>query len=178
MRTLFSAVPAHRHVLPMMPLVAAELGVPWARHSLGTELPASSPRRPQPPRASSVRLAGLYRAERVAYLDICPVALQARVLPLADAVVCVGGMGTILAVAASSVPFVSMPRFPSQGWITKRAAELGAGIVIDGPEGVPGAVALMLSDDRYRRGAAASAATLAEMAEPGEALAKLLALVQ
>jgi UDP:flavonoid glycosyltransferase YjiC (YdhE family) len=102
----------------------------------------------------------------------------ARVLPLAGAVVCAGGMGTILAVLASSLPFVSMPRFPSQQWITRRAAELGAGVVLDGPAGVPGAVASVLSDDRYRRGAAASAAMLAEMAAPGEALTKLLALVQ
>lgn len=102
----------------------------------------------------------------------------ARVLPLADAVVCAGGMGTILAVLASSVPFVSMPQFPSQRWITKRAAELGAGVVLDGPKGVPGAVSTLLSDDRLRRGAAASAAILAQMDEPGEALAKLLAWVQ
>jgi hypothetical protein len=72
----------------------------------------------------------------------------------------------------------SRPRFPSQQWITKRAADLGTGIVLDGPEGVPAAVASLLSDDRHRRSAAASAAILAEMKEPGEALTKLLALVQ
>jgi UDP:flavonoid glycosyltransferase YjiC (YdhE family) len=253
------------------PLVAAQLGVPWARHSLGTELPREFAAATAAGAGQFGEARGLHRAERVAYLDICPAALQAedweppadriavrpspfdretswvppafrepprptvlvtlgtmlddvpllretleglaavkvnvlvtsmpgrpaplppqsdgwahdigfvplaRVLPLADAVVCAGGMGTILAVLASGLPFVSMPRFPSQRWITKRAAELGAGIVLEGPEGVPDAVALLLSDDRHRRGAAASAAILAEMAEPGEALTKLRAVVK
>jgi len=252
------------------PLVAAQLGVPWARHSLGTALPPEF----AAATAAAARLfgaaRGLHRPERVAYLDICPVALQAegweppsdriavrptpfdretswvppafdeparptvlvtlgtmlddlpllrealeglaavkvnvlvtsmpgrpaplprqsegwahdigfvplgRVLPLVDAVVCAGGMGTILAVLASSLPFVSMPQFPSQRWITKRAADLGAGIVLDGPAGVPGAVVSLLSDNRHHRGAAASAAILAEMAEPGVALAELLEIV-
>jgi UDP:flavonoid glycosyltransferase YjiC (YdhE family) len=253
------------------PLVAAQLGVPWARHSLGTALPREFAAATAAAARRFGEARGLRRPERVAYLDICPVALQAedwepppdriavrpspfdretswvppafreparptvlvtlgtmlddvpllretleglaavkvnvlvtsmpgrpaplppqsdgwaadigfvplaRVLPLADAVVCAGGMGTILAVLANGLPFVSMPRFPSQRWITKRAADLGAGIVLDGPEEVPGAVLSVLSDGRHRRGAAASAAILAEMAEPGEALARLLELVQ
>ena len=98
----------------------------------------------------------------------------ARVLPVVDAVVCAGGMGTILAVLARGLPFVALPRFPSQRWITTRAAELGAGIVLDGPEGVAGAVLSLLSAGGYRRGAAATSAILEEMAEPGEALTKLL----
>jgi len=252
------------------PLVAAQRGVPWARHSLGTELPRELAAATAAAARQFGEARGLHSAARVAYLDICPVALQAedweppadriavrpspfdqetkwvppgfreparptvlvtlgtmlddvpllsealegladlevnvlvtsmpdrpaplppqsdgwahdigfvplaRVLPLADAVVCAGGMGTILAVLATSVPFVSMPRFPSQRWITQRAAELGAGIVLDGPEGVHDAVDLLLSEDRYRRSAASSAATLAEMAEPGQALARLLALI-
>ena len=101
----------------------------------------------------------------------------ARVLPLVDAVVCAGGMGTVLAVLASGLPFVGMPRFPSQQWITKRAADLGAGVVVDGPEGVPRAVLWLLSDDRHRRGAATASAMLAEMAEPSEALTRLLKLL-
>jgi UDP:flavonoid glycosyltransferase YjiC (YdhE family) len=253
------------------PLVAAQLGAPWARHSLGTALPREFATATATAARRLGEARGLHRPERIAYLDICPVALQAedwepppdriavrpspfdretswvppafdepakptvlatfgtmlddapllretleslaavkvnvlvtsmpgrpaplppqshgwahdigfvplgRVLPLVDAVVCAGGMGTILAVLANGLPFVSMPRFPSQQWITKRAAELGAGIVLDGPEGVPGAVLSLLSDGRHRRGAAASAAILAEMAEPGEALKKLLELVQ
>jgi len=253
------------------PLVAAQLGVVWTRHSLGTELPREFAAATAAAARQYGEARGLHPTERVAYLDICPVALQAedweppadriavrpspfdretswvpaafgeparptvlvtlgtmlddvpllrdtleglaavkvnvlvtsmpgrpapmppqsdgwahdigfvplaRVLPLADAVVCAGGMGTILAALASSVPFVSMPRFPSQRWITKRAAELGAGIVLDEPESVPGAVAALLSDDRHRRGAAASAAILAEMAQPSEALVELLARVQ
>ena len=253
------------------PLVAAQLGAPWARHSLGTAIPAEFAAATAAAARHFGAARGLHRPERVAYLDICPVALQAedweppsdriavrpspfdretswappafreparptvlvtlgtmlddvpllrqtleglaaakvnvlvtsmpgrpaplppqshgwahdigfvplaRVLPLADAVVCAGGMGTIQAVLASGQPFVSMPRFPSQHWITRRAADLGAGIVLDGPEGVPGAVASLLSDDRHRRAAAASTAILAEMAEPGEALTQLLALVQ
>lgn len=253
------------------PLVAAQLGVPWARHSLGTALPREVATATAAAARRFGEARGLHRPERIAYLDICPVALQAegweppsdriavrpspfdqetgwvppafyeparptvlvtlgtvlddvpllretleglttvkvnvlvtsmlgrpapmppqsngwaqdigfvplaRVLPLVDTVVCAGGMGTILAVLASGLPFVAMPRFPSQQWITKRAAALGAGIVLDGPEGVPGAVASLLSDDRHREGAGASAAILAEMAEPGEAVARLLALVQ
>jgi len=86
-------------------------------------------------------------------------------------------MGTVLAVLASGLPFVGMPRFPSQQWITKRAADLGAGVVVDGPEGVPRAVLWLLSDDRHRRGAATASAMLAEMAEPSEALTRLLKLL-
>jgi UDP:flavonoid glycosyltransferase YjiC (YdhE family) len=253
------------------PLVAAQLGVPWARHSLGTALPREFATATAAAARRFGEHRGLRQPERIAYLDICPVALQAedweppsdriavrpspfdretswvppafreparptvlvtlgtmlddvpllretleglatvkvnvlvtsmpgrpaplppqshgwahdigfvplaRVLPFVDAVVCAGGMGTILALLASSLPFVSMPRFPSQEWITKRAAKLGAGMVLDEPEGVPGAVLSLLSDDQHRRGAAASAAILAEMAEPGEALAKLLELVR
>ena len=253
------------------PLLAGQLGVRWARHSLGTALPEEVATATAAAARRYGEAHGLHRPERIAYLDICPVALQAegweppsdriavrpspfdretswvpaafhepakptvlvtlgtmlddvpllretleglaavevnalvtsmpgrpaplppqsngwahdigfvplaRVLPLVDAVVCAGGMGTILAVLANSLPFVSMPRFPSQQWITKRAADLGAGIVLDGPEGVPGAVLSLLSDDRHHRGAAASAAILAEMAEPSEALKKLLELLQ
>jgi UDP:flavonoid glycosyltransferase YjiC (YdhE family) len=252
------------------PLVAAQLAVPWARHSLGSALPPEFAAATAAAARQLGEARGLRRAERIAYLDICPAPLQAegwepppdqiafrptpfdratswappafpepgrptvlvtfgtmvddvpllretleglaameinvlvtsvpgrpaplpprsdgwardigfvpmaRVLPLADAAVCVGGMGTVLALLASSVPFASMPRFPSHQWITRRAAELGAAIVLDGPEGVPGAVASLLSDDRRRRAAAASAAILAGMAEPGEALTKLLSTV-
>jgi len=253
------------------PLIAAQRGVQWARHSLGTALPREFATATAAAASRFGEARGLHRPERIAYLDICPVALQAedweppsdriavrpspfdretswvppafhepakptvlvtlgtmlddvpllretleglaaakvnvlvtsmpgrpaplkpqsrgwahdigfvplaRVLPLVDAVVCAGGMGTILAVLASGLPFVSMPRFPSQQWITKRAAKLGAGFVLDGPQDVPGTVLSLLSDDRHRRGAAASAAILAEMAEPGEALTKLLSRVR
>lgn len=102
----------------------------------------------------------------------------ARVLPVVDAVVCAGGMGTVLAVLANGLPFVGLPRFPSQRWITTRAAELGGGVVLDGPEGVADALGSLLSANRYRRGAAAASTILAEMAEPAEALTTLLELVR
>jgi UDP:flavonoid glycosyltransferase YjiC (YdhE family) len=252
------------------PLVAAELGVPWAQHSLGKAIARDFATATAAAASRFCATRGLHRPERIAYLDICPVALQAedweppsdriavrpspfdrdtswvppafdepanpnvlvtfgtmlddvpllrepleglaatrvnvlvtsmpgrpaplpsqsrgrahdigfvplaRVLPLVGAVVCAGGMGTILAVLASGLPFVGMPRFPSQQWITKRAAELGAGVVVDGPQDVPGAVLSMLSDGRHRRGAAAASAIIAEMAEPSEALRKLLKLL-
>jgi len=252
------------------PLVAAQLGIPWAQHSLGVAIARNFAAATAAAASRFCEPRGLHRPERIAYLDICPLALQAedweppsdriavrpspfdrdttwvvpafddpasptvlvtlgtmlddvpllretleglatarvnvlvtsmpgrpaplpsqsrgrahdigfvplaRVLPLVDAVVCAGGMGTVLAVLASGLPFVGMPRFLSQQWITKRAADLGAGVVIDGPEGVPGAVLSLLSDDRHRRGAAAASAILAEMAEPSEALAKLMTLL-
>jgi UDP:flavonoid glycosyltransferase YjiC (YdhE family) len=253
------------------PLVAAQLGVPWAQHSLGIAIAQDFATATVAAVSRFCRTRSLHRSERIAYLDICPVALQAedweppsdriavrpspfdretnwvppafdeparptvlvtfgtmlddvpllretleglaaagvnvlvtsmparpaplppqshgwahdigfvplaRVLSLVDVVVCAGGMGTILAVLANGLPFVGMPRFPSQQWITKRAAELGAGIVVDGTEGVSGAVLSLLSDGRHRRGAAAASAILAEMAEPGDALTKLLMLLQ
>jgi UDP:flavonoid glycosyltransferase YjiC (YdhE family) len=253
------------------PLVAARLGIPWARHSLGTALPREFSEATAAAAQRFGEARGLHRVEGIAYLDICPVELQAegweppidriavrpspfdsetgsvpptfpppakpvvlvtlgtmlddvpllrgtlqglaaenvnvlvtsmpgrpaplppqsddwardigfvplaRVLPLVDFVVCAGGMGTILAVLASGLPFVGMPRFPSQQWITERAAGLGAGIVIDGPEGLPVAIHSLLSDDRYRRGATASAAIFAEMAEPDKALTQLLGPVR
>ena len=252
------------------PLAAAQLGVRWARHSLGTALPREFAAATAAAARRFGEARGLHRPDRIAYLDICPDVLQAedwdppsdriavrpspfdretswappafrepakptvlvtvgtmlddvpllretleglaavkvnvlvtsmpgrpaplppqsqgwahdigfvplaRVLPVVDAVVCAGGMGTVLAVLANNLPFVSMPRFPSQQWITTRAAELGAGIVLDGPEGVPNAVLSLLSDDPHRRGGVASAAILADMAEPGEALANLLELM-
>jgi UDP:flavonoid glycosyltransferase YjiC (YdhE family) len=253
------------------PLVAAQLGVPWAEHSLGMAIARDFAAATAAAASRFCQGRGLHRPERIAYLDICPLALQAegwepppdriavrpspfdretgwappafgepakptvlvtfgtmvddvpllretidglaaaevnvlvtsmpgrpaplppqshswvhdigfvplaRVLPLVGAVVCAGGMGTILAVLASGLPFVGMPRFPSQQWITKRAAELGTGVVLDGPEGVAEAVRSLLSADRHRRGAAAASAVLAEMAEPDEALPKLLELVR
>ena len=102
----------------------------------------------------------------------------ARVLPVVDAVVCAGGMGTVLAVLANGLPFVGLPRFPSQRWITTRAAELGGGLVLEEPEGVAEALVSLLSDERYRSGAGAASALLAQMAEPAEALTKLLELVR
>lgn len=253
------------------PLVAAQLGVPWAEHSLGMAIARDFAAATAAAAGRFRRARGLRRSERIAYLDICPVALHAedwepppdriavrpspfdretgwvppafaepakptvlvtfgtmiddvpllretldslagagvnvlvtsmpgrpaprlprshswvrdigfvplaRVLPRVDGVVCVGGMGTILAVLASGLPFVAMPRFPSQQWITKRAGELGAGVVLGGPEGVGEAVRSLLSADRHRRAAAAASAILAEMAEPDEALPKLLELVR
>jgi UDP:flavonoid glycosyltransferase YjiC (YdhE family) len=251
------------------PLVAAQLSVPWAQHSLGMAIARNFAAATAAAASRFCEDRGLHRADRIAYLDICPVALQAedweppsdriavrpspfdretgwvppafddlakptvlvtfgtmlddvpllretieglaaakvnvlvtsmpnrpaprlpqahdwlrdigfvplaRVLPFADAVVCAGGMGTVLAVLANGLPFVGMPRFPSQRWITTRAAELGAGIVLDEPAGVAAAVRSLLSADRYRRGASAAPAILAEMAEPHEALTKLLKL--
>lgn len=253
------------------PLVAAQLGVPWARHSLGVSLPLTFATAIEAAARQLGEARGLHRSTRIAYLDICPVALQAedweppcdriavrpyafdrpidwtppvfgapekpivlvtlgtllddapllsnmlqgltaanvnvlvtsmpgraaplppqshgwahdigfvplgRVLPLVDAVVCAGGMGTILAVLAMGLPFVSLPRHPSQQWITQRAAELGAGMVLDDIEGLPAAVRSLLADGRHRRGAAAMAPILAQMTEPGAALLQLLERVQ
>jgi len=50
-------------------------------------------------------------ARRVHDFGFAPLAC---LLPRVDAVVCVGGMGTILAVLANGLPVVSMPRFPGQ----------------------------------------------------------------
>jgi UDP:flavonoid glycosyltransferase YjiC (YdhE family) len=253
------------------PVVAARLGVPWARHSLGMAIAAEFAAVTSAAASRFCEARGLRRAERLAYLDICPLALQAegweppsdriavrpspfdrgtgwappafedpakptvlvtfgtmlddvpllretlarlaaaevnvlvtsmpnrpapeppgsygrvhdigfaplaRVLPGVDAVVCAGGMGTVLAVLAHGLPFVGLPKFPSQRWITTRAAELGGGVVLDGPEGVAEAVLSLLSDDRYRRGAADASAFLAEMTDPGEALEKLVELAE
>ncbi|WP_329064169.1 glycosyltransferase [Amycolatopsis sp. NBC_01480] len=249
------------------PVVAAQLGVAWAQHSLGMAITAEFAAATTAAASRFHEAHGLHQSERIAYLDVCPVALQAedweppadriavrpspfdretgwvppafeepakptvlvtfgtmlddmpllretlagladakvnvlvtsmpdrpipgldeshgsvrdigfvplaRVLPVVEAVVCAGGMGTILAVLANGLPFVGLPRFPSQRWITTRAAELGGGVVLDGPEGVAGALLSLLSADRYRRGAAAASAILSEMAEPDEALTKLL----
>jgi hypothetical protein len=53
-----------------------------------------------------------------------------------------------------------------------RAAELGAGIVLDGAK-VSAETVLSLLVGQYRRGAAAASSILARTAEPGEALARL-----
>ncbi len=252
-------------------LVAGQLGVPWAVHSLGMAIPGNFAAATADAVSRLREARGLHRSERIAYLDICPAALQAldweppsdriavrpspfdretgwvppafeepanpvvlvtfgtvlddvrlvretlealtsakvnvlvtsmpnrpapelpdaygrvrdigfvplaRVLPVVDAVACAGGMGTVLAVLANGLPFIGLPKFPSQRWITARAAELGGGVVLDGPDGLADALGSLLSADQYRRGAAAASTILAEMTEPAEALTTLLELAR
>jgi UDP:flavonoid glycosyltransferase YjiC (YdhE family) len=56
---------------------------------------------------------------------------QGRVLPHADLVVCHGGSGTLFGALAAGVPVVAVPLFADQFANARRAADAGAGVVVE-----------------------------------------------
>jgi UDP:flavonoid glycosyltransferase YjiC (YdhE family) len=82
---------------------------------------------------------------------------QAAVMPHAAAMVCHGGFGTVRAGLTAGMPMAVLPLFADQPYNARRVADLGAGIQVDGAEGVGDAVRALLDDPRYARGAAAVA---------------------
>jgi MGT family glycosyltransferase len=78
-------------------------------------------------------------------------------VPHAAAMVCHGGFGTVRAGLTAGMPMAVLPLFADQPYNARRVAELGAGIQVDGAEGIADAVRALLDDPRYARGAAAVA---------------------
>jgi UDP:flavonoid glycosyltransferase YjiC (YdhE family) len=102
---------------------------------------------------------------------------QNQVLPHAAAVVGHGGYGTTLGALDHGVPTVLLPLFAGDQWRTaRRVAELGAGLVLDDAprrvfdppsaqalDALPGAVARVIGDERFRRAAAELGREMADL---------------
>jgi UDP:flavonoid glycosyltransferase YjiC (YdhE family) len=64
---------------------------------------------------------------------------QAEVLRHASVTVCHGGYGTVIGSLAAGTPLVIVPLFSQDQWRNAaRIAEVGAGLALDGPDGVAG----------------------------------------
>jgi UDP:flavonoid glycosyltransferase YjiC (YdhE family) len=64
---------------------------------------------------------------------------QAEVLRHASVTVCHGGYGTAIGSLATGTPLVVVPLFSQDQWRNAaRIAEVGAGLALDGPDGVAG----------------------------------------
>ena len=85
---------------------------------------------------------------------------QAEVMPRATAMVGHGGSGSTLMALAAGVPLALMPLFADGHGNAERVADAGAGIALDGVDGVADAVRALLEDRRHRRAAARIAAEI------------------
>jgi UDP:flavonoid glycosyltransferase YjiC (YdhE family) len=74
---------------------------------------------------------------------------QAAVLPHAAAMACHGGFGTVLGGLAAGVPLAVLPLFADQPYNAARVHAIGAGIALDGPEGIADAVHALLEEPAY-----------------------------
>jgi UDP:flavonoid glycosyltransferase YjiC (YdhE family) len=98
---------------------------------------------------------------------------QRAVMPLASAMVGHGGSGSTLMALAAGVPLALVPLFVDGPANARRVAELGAGIAIDGPDGLGRAVGELLTDAGYRAAARAVAAEIAALPPVEAAVAEL-----
>jgi len=98
---------------------------------------------------------------------------QVEILRRAAAFVTHGGMNSVQEALYHGVPLVMAPQAADQFWISARAAELGAAVVLDEPRRKAGAirasVAEVLSDARYASAAARIAASLRAAGGPAQA---------
>lgn len=118
-------------------------------------------------------------SDRVEFVGFSPLA---RLLADVDAVVTVGGAGTILGALAYGLPLVLTPLAADQPLHAGRAAAAGAGIVFPvgefKPEGVADAVASVLDGPDYQDAAQRVAAEIKAMASPAEVAARLAAAIE
>jgi MGT family glycosyltransferase len=105
---------------------------------------------------------------------------QAALLPRCSAVISHAGSGTVVGALAHGLPMVLIPMGADQPANADRAAELGAGVVLDALDATPAdaaaALRAVLSEDSYRAAAAALRAEAAAMPAPDEVLPLLEAL--
>ena len=87
-----------------------------------------------------------------------------------DAVVSVGGIGTVLATLSRGIPLVLLPVLWDQPFNARQAAATGAAVVVGSAQETGAAVAEVLGDPRYRTAAAAVAAQIAAMDPPEHAI--------
>jgi UDP:flavonoid glycosyltransferase YjiC (YdhE family) len=62
---------------------------------------------------------------------------------------CHGGFGTVLGGLAAGVPLAVLPLFADQPYNAARVDAIGAGIALDGPEGIADAVHALLEEPAY-----------------------------
>jgi MGT family glycosyltransferase len=74
---------------------------------------------------------------------------QGQVMPQAAAMIGHGGSGSTLAAMAAGVPMALIPLFADQPQNAHRVARLGAGVALDGVDGLAGIVRRLLDDPRY-----------------------------
>ncbi|OII38073.1 hypothetical protein BIU98_15425 [Curtobacterium sp. MMLR14_010] len=97
----------------------------------------------------------------------------AEVLGSVDAVVTVGGAGTVLGALTSGVPMVVVPRGADHEVNAARAAAVGAALVERDPDAVGAALQQLLLDGRFAESARTTAGRIASLPSAAEALARL-----
>ncbi|MCK2244256.1 MULTISPECIES: glycosyltransferase [unclassified Crossiella] len=100
----------------------------------------------------------------------------ADLLPSVDAVVTVGGAGTVSATLSHGLPMVIQPVLADQPFVAQGAAGTGAAIVLgpDETDRIAEAVGTVLTDPAYRDAAREAAVRIAELPAPQDAWAELL----
>jgi len=88
---------------------------------------------------------------------------QADVMPHAAVMVCHGGSGTVTSGLAAGVPMAVMPLFADQPHNARRVADLGAGVAVEGADGLTDAVRRLIADPSYRATAQEIAADLRDL---------------
>lgn len=124
--------------------------------------------------------AGLRVPENATVLPWLP---HAEVLPHAAAVVTHAGHGTAAAALAHGVPLVALPNpAADQPILARRAADLGAGIALDGeaagPEEIAAAVRTVIGEPSYRAAALSLAGRIAAAPGPAGAAGRLERLLR
>ena len=113
-------------------------------------------------------------SDRVEFVGFTPLE---RLLHDVDAVITVGGAGTVLGSLAHGLPLVMTPLNADQPLHAGRAAAAGAGIAFGigqaEPKAVAEAVTTVLTDPSYRTSAQRVAAEIAAMPSPAEVAEKL-----
>jgi UDP:flavonoid glycosyltransferase YjiC (YdhE family) len=115
-------------------------------------------------------------SERVEFLGFTPLE---RLLAEADAVLSIGGAGTVLGSLAHGLPMVLIPQNADQPFHAERATQAGAAILFPvgtaEPAIVAGAVGIVLAEPRFREAARRVAEEIAAMPTPGEVARELAA---
>jgi UDP:flavonoid glycosyltransferase YjiC (YdhE family) len=84
-----------------------------------------------------------------------------------------GGSGSTLAAMAAGMPLAVVPLFADQPENAQRVADIGAGLRLDGVDGLADAVCALLDDPSYRANGRAVASEIAAL-PPVEAAVDLL----
>jgi len=107
---------------------------------------------------------------------------QIEILRRAAAFVTHGGMNSVQEALYHGVPLVAAPLAADQFWISARASELGAALVLDPARveagTIRGSVAEILSGDRYAAAAARIGASLREAGGARGAAAEIQSFVE
>jgi UDP:flavonoid glycosyltransferase YjiC (YdhE family) len=108
----------------------------------------------------------------VHYVPFVP---MARLLDGVDAVVGVGGSGTVLAALTRGIPMVLWPQGADQPANAARAAAAGVAVVVGALDELPAALASVLAEEKYRANALRAAAQIAESPSPEQVVNDIVA---